>query len=114
MTVTVLGISCFYHDAAAAIIRDGEIVAAAQEERFTRKKHDPRFPLHAINYCLEEAFVEADELNAVVFYDSPALSFDRVMKSLLAVAPRGRDQWMKAHPRFWASSSSSSVTCSAH
>ena len=100
MAVNVLGISCFYHDSAAAIVQDGEIVAAAQEERFTRKKHDPRFPLRAINYCLEEAFIEADELDAVVFYDSPALSFDRVVKSLLSVAPRSLDQWMKAGPSF--------------
>src|SRR5262245_22306311 len=100
MAVTVLGISCFYHDAAAALVRDGEIVAAAQEERFSRKKHDPRFPRQAINYCLEEAFVEAEELDAVVFYDDPVLSFDRVMKSLLTVAPRGAEQWEGAGPSF--------------
>ncbi|MBK7949409.1 MAG: carbamoyltransferase [Deltaproteobacteria bacterium] len=100
MAPNVLGISCFYHDSAAAIVQDGEIVAAAQEERFTRKKHDPRFPLRAINYCLEEAFLEADELDAVVFYDSPTLSFDRVMKSLLSVAPRSAEQWQKAGPSF--------------
>jgi carbamoyltransferase len=97
---TLLGISCFYHDAAAAIVRDGEIVAAAQEERFTRKKHDPRFPENAIHYCLEEAFIEPDELDAVVFYDNPVLSFDRVLKSLLSVAPRGEAQWLKAAPSF--------------
>jgi len=97
---TILGISCFYHDSAAALVRDGEIVAAAQEERFSRKKHDPRFPRHAVNYCLEEAFIEPDELDAVVFYDDPILSFDRVVKSLLAVAPRGEDQWSKAGPSF--------------
>jgi len=97
---TVLGIACFYHDAAAALVRDGDIVAAAQEERFSRKKHDPRFPRHAINYCLEEAFVEPDALDAVVFYDDPVLSFDRVVKSLLAVAPRGEDVWAKAGPSF--------------
>jgi carbamoyltransferase len=100
VAVHVLGISAFYHDAAAALVSDGEIVAAAQEERFSRKKHDPRFPRHAINYCLEEAFIEADELAAVVFYDNPALSFDRVMKSLLSVAPRGEEQWMKFAPGF--------------
>lgn len=100
--VTVLGISCYYHDAAAAIARDGEIVAAAQEERFSRKKHDPRFPSNAINYCLEEAFVEPNELDAVVFYDNPLLSFDRVLKSLLTVAPRGAKQWTKAVPSFLA------------
>jgi carbamoyltransferase len=100
VSVDVLGISCFYHDAAAAIVRDGEIVAAAQEERFTRKKHDPRFPRNAINYCLEEAFLEADQLDAVVFYDDPVLSFDRVLKSFMAVAPRGAEQWSKAAQSF--------------
>ena len=98
MPVTVLGVSAFYHDSAAAIVRDGEIVAAAQEERFSRKKHDPRLPRHAINYCMEEAFVEPDELDAVVFYDNPLLSFDRVLKSLLATAPRSEAQWMQAAP----------------
>jgi carbamoyltransferase len=93
---TVLGISAFYHDSAAAIVRDGEIVAAAQEERFTRKKHDPRFPKHAINYCLEEAFIETDELDAVVFYDHPWLTLDRVVQSVAATAPRSAEQWAKA------------------
>jgi carbamoyltransferase len=97
---TILGISAFYHDSAAAIIRDGEIIAAAQEERFSRKKHDPRFPLRAINYCLEEAFIDASELDAVVFYDNPLLSFDRLMKNLLTVAPRGLEQWTKAARSF--------------
>jgi carbamoyltransferase len=77
----ILGISAFYHDAAAAIIKDGEIIAAAQEERFTRVKHDPRFPVNAINYCLEEAFIEADELTAIVFYDHPLLTWDRIVKN---------------------------------
>lgn len=100
MAVTVLGISCFYHDAAAAIVRDGSIVAAAQEERFSRVKHDPRFPVNAINYCLEEAFIEAEELDAVVFYDNPALSMDRVLKTILSVAPRGEDVWVRAARSF--------------
>lgn len=77
----ILGISAFYHDSAAAIIKDGEIIAAAQEERFTRVKHDPRFPVQAINYCLEEAFIEANELDAIVFYDHPLLTFDRIVKN---------------------------------
>ncbi len=98
MAVNVLGISAFYHDSAAAIVQDGKIVAAAQEERFSRKKHDPRFPQHAINYCLAEAFIEVDELDAVVFYDHPLLTLDRVLKSLLTVAPRGEQQWLKAAP----------------
>ena len=94
----ILGISAFYHDSAAALVVDGEVVAAAQEERFSRKKHDPRFPRRAINYCLEEAFLEADELDAVVFYDHPGLTFDRVLKSLLSVAPAGAEQWLQAAP----------------
>src|ERR1041384_3136372 len=100
MGKTILGISAFYHDSAAAIIRDGEIVAAAQEERFSRKKHDPRFPARAINYCLEEAFIDASELDAVVFYDNPLLTFDRLMKNFLTVAPLGLEQWTKAARSF--------------
>ena len=96
MAKTILGISAFYHDAAAALVRDGAIVAAAQEERFSRKKHDPRFPRHAINYCLEEAFVESSDLDAVVFYDNPLATFDRVVENSIAVGPRGRDQFLKA------------------
>lgn len=96
MSKLILGISAFYHDSAAAIVRGGEIIAAAQEERFSRKKHDPRFPRHAINYCLGEAFVEADELDAVVFYDHPLLTLDRVLKSILSATPRTEDQWLKA------------------
>ena len=92
----VLGISAYYHDAAAALVRDGEIIAAAQEERFSRKKHDPRFPRQAINYCLGEAFIDPSELEAVVFYDSPLLTLDRVMKNALSVAPSGRDQFVAA------------------
>lgn len=92
----VLGISAFYHDAAAALVRDGEIVAAAQEERFSRKRHDPRFPRRAINYCLGEAFIDPSELEAVVFYDSPLLTFDRIMKNALSVAPAGREQFIAA------------------
>ena len=96
MAKTILGISAFYHDSAAALVRDGEIIAAAQEERFTRKKHDPRFPDHAINYCLEEAFVDAADLDAVIFYDNPLATFDRVVQNALAAGPRGREQFLKA------------------
>ncbi len=92
----ILGISAFYHDSAAAIVRGGRVLAAAQEERFSRKKHDPRFPRHAINYCLGEAFIEADELDAVVFYDHPLLTLDRVLKSILSKTPQTEDQWIKA------------------
>jgi carbamoyltransferase len=100
MGKTILGISAFYHDSAAALVRGGEIVAAAQEERFSRRKHDPRFPSRAINYCLEEAFIEPSELDAVVFYDNPLLTFDRLVKSLLTVAPAGEEQWTKAARSF--------------
>src|SRR5262249_41373913 len=93
---TILGISAFYHDSAAALVRNGEIVAAAQEERFTRKKYDPRFPAHAIHYCLEEAFIDPDQLDAVVFYDNPLLTFDRVFKNFLSIAPAGISEWGKA------------------
>jgi carbamoyltransferase len=93
---TVLGISAFYHDSAAAIVSDGEIVAAAQEERFSRRKHDPRFPVRAIDYCLGEAFVEPSELDAVVFYDHPLLSLERIVASLVAVAPGGEEPWHQA------------------
>lgn len=92
----VLGISAYYHDAAAAIVQNGEIIAAAQEERFSRKKHDPRFPARAINYCLGEAFIDASELEAVVFYDSPLLTLDRVIKNAVTVAPGGREQFVAA------------------
>jgi len=74
MTRYVLGISAFYHDSAAAILKDGKIIAAAQEERFTRRKHDPAFPRGAINYCLEEAEIDGSGLAAIPFYDDPALT----------------------------------------
>jgi len=92
----ILGISAYYHDAAAAIVRDGVILAAAQEERFSRKKNDPRFPKAAINYCLGEAFIEPAELDAVVYYENPMLTLDRVIKNAVQVAPTGRDQFMAA------------------
>lgn len=95
-----LGISCFYHDAAAALIRDGEIIAAAQEERFTRRKGDPSFPESAINYCIEEAHIKVCEINSVVFYDRPGLTFDRILSSFLSVAPRGFKAWQEAAPRW--------------
>jgi carbamoyltransferase len=96
MSKTILGISAFYHDAAAALVRDGVIVAAAQEERFTRKKHDPRFPVNAINYCLEEGFVDPADLDAVIFYDNPLATFDRVVENALAAGEDGREQFLKA------------------
>ena len=85
----VLGISAFYHDSAAAMVEDGRIVAAAQEERFTRKKHDSSFPRNAIAYCLEEVDAKLDELDHVVFYDKPFLKFERLIETYIALAPRG-------------------------
>jgi carbamoyltransferase len=85
----ILGISAFYHDSAAALIDDGRIVAAVQEERFTRKKHDPAFPHNAIAYCLDEAGVTAAELDHIVFYDKPFLKFERLLETYIALAPRG-------------------------
>ena len=89
----VLGISGLYHDSAAALVADGAIVAAAQEERFSRLKNDARLPLHAIRYCLNEAGLRADDLDAIVFYDNPVLSLDRTLTTFLSVAPRGRARW---------------------
>ena len=85
----ILGISAFYHDSAAAIIKDGKIVAAAQEERFTRKKHDSSYPFNAIKYCLEEANIMLNEVDNVVFYEKPFLKFERLLETYLAFAPRG-------------------------
>ena len=95
---TILGLSAFYHDSAAALVRDGDIVAAAQEERFTRKKHDEAFPAHAIRYCLDEAGLATTDLDYVVFYDKPLLKFDRLLETYLAYAPRGFSSFLKAMP----------------
>lgn len=94
----ILGISCFYHDSAACLVSDGKILAAVQEERFTRKKHDPRFPKNAIKYCLEEAGITIQSLDYVVFYDKPFLTFDRLLMSYLTVAPKGLRSWVEAMP----------------
>ncbi len=94
----VLGISAFYHDSAAALVEDGRVVAAAQEERFTRKKHDPSFPRNAIAYCIEEAKIKFDELDHVVFYDKPFLKFERLMETYIASAPRGFRSFKMAIP----------------
>jgi len=95
-----LGISCFYHDAAAALVHDGEIVAAAQEERFSRRKYDPSFPSNSILYCLEEGDVPVRNLDTIVFYDKPALTFDRLVNSYLNVAPKGLNSWLTSMPRW--------------
>jgi carbamoyltransferase len=97
--VNVLGISAFYHDSAACLVRDGEIVAAAQEERFSRKKHDAGFPRHAIDYCLGEGgLTNASQLGLVAFYEKPFLKFERLLSTYLACAPRGLPSFLKAMP----------------
>ena len=88
-SVEILGISAFYHDSAACLVVDGEIIAAAQEERFTRIKHDHNFPVHAARYCLREAGISAEELDYVGFYDKPLLKFDRLLETYLDYAPSG-------------------------
>jgi carbamoyltransferase len=94
----ILGVSAFYHDSAAALVEDGRIVAAAQEERFTRKKHDARFPRHAIDYCLAAGGVGEDALDYVVFYDKPFLKFERLLETYLSFAPRGFGSFRMAMP----------------
>ncbi len=96
--MNILGISAFYHDAAACLVTDGHIIAAAQEERFTRIKHDAGFPAHAIRYCLQEAGIGAAELDFVVFYDKPFPKFERILETYLAFAPRGFKSFAKSLP----------------
>lgn len=94
----ILGISAYYHDSAACLVKDGEIIAAAQEERFTRKKHDFNFPFNAIQYCLKAGEITAKELNYVAFYDKPFIKFERLLESYLAYAPIGIKSFIKAMP----------------
>ncbi len=96
--MNILGISAYYHDAAAALVNDGRIVAAAQEERFTRKKHDAGFPRNAVQYCLQEGGVRAQDLDAVVFYDKPFLKFERILETYFAFAPKGYRSFAKGLP----------------
>jgi len=96
--VNILGLSAFYHDSAACLVRDGEIVAAAQEERFTRKKHDASFPKCAVTYCLGEGGIKVEELEYVAFYEKPFLKFDRILHSYLAYAPAGLKSFLMATP----------------
>ena len=98
MSKSILGLSAYYHDSAAAIMIDGRIAAAAQEERFSRKKHDHRFPLHATRYCLEETGLKPENLDYVVFYDKPFLKFDRLLETYLAYAPLGLRSFLSAMP----------------
>jgi len=96
--MNILGISAYYHDSAAALLRDGTIIAAAQEERFTRKKHDYRFPTHAVNYCLQAGGIDATELDHVVFYDKPLLKFERLIETYIAYAPQGFKLFLMGMP----------------
>jgi len=98
MPSRILGISAFYHDSAAALVIDGRIAAAAQEERFTRTKHDPGFPLHAIRYCLDQAGIRAGDLDHVVFYEKPFIKFERLLETYLAFAPSGFPSFRLAIP----------------
>jgi carbamoyltransferase len=96
--MTILGISAFYHDSAAAIVQNGSLVAAAQEERFTRKKHYADFPIHAIKYCLRQAGVNISQVDAIVFYDKPLLKFERLLETYYGFAPKGLLSFLKAMP----------------
>ena len=96
--VYVLGISAFYHDSAAALIKDGEIIAAAQEERFSRIKNDRRFPLSAINFCLEQGNIQQNDLNAIVYYDNTSLTLERMLWTFAATAPNSEEAWLRAIP----------------
>ena len=94
----ILGLSAYYHDSAAALLIDGEPIAAAQEERFTRKKHDAAFPRQAIEYCLAEAGITLDEVDHIAFYDKPFLKFERLLETYVANAPRGFKSFQMAIP----------------
>jgi len=96
--VNILGISAFYHDSAACLLRDGEIIAAGSEERFTRIKGDPSFPIHAARYCLQEGGIGVDDLTFVAFYDKPLLKFERILETYLGIAPRGFKSFAMAGP----------------
>src|SRR5512139_3025432 len=96
--MNILGISAFYHDSAACLLRDGVIVAAAQEERFTRKKHDSSFPRNAVAYCLHAGGIHTQDLHLVAFYEKPFLKFDRILHSYLAYAPKGWRSFLMAIP----------------
>ena len=101
----ILGISAFYHDSAAAVVDNGTVIAAAQEERFTRKKHDANFPSNAVEYCLGVLGGSLDSIDYVAFYDKPLLKFERLLETYIALAPRGFDlsaylrAWLSAAPR---------------
>ena len=111
--MTILGLSAFYHDSAAALIEDGAIVAAAQEERFTRHKHDPGFPRHAVEFCLRHASIGLTGVDAVVFCDKPWLKFERLLETYLGFAPAGSLHFSRRCPSGLRKSSISSRCSSA-
>src|SRR3989338_7084571 len=95
-SIYILGISCFYHDSAAALLKDGKIIAAAHEERFTRKRHDEQFPENAVKFCLDFVGINAGDLLAVAFYDKPFLKFERILTTYLDTWPKGIFSWVPA------------------
>ena len=95
---SILGLSAFYHDSAACLVADGEIIAAAQEERFSRVKHDAGFPKNAVRYCLKESGLTPDQIDYVGFYDKPLLKFERLLETYLDYAPSGFPSFLKAMP----------------
>ena len=94
----ILGISAFYHDSAACILKDGEIISAAQEERFTRKKHDASYPYNSVKYVLNEAKLDLNEIDQIVFYEKPFLKFERLLETYLAFAPKGFISFLMSMP----------------
>lgn len=96
--MNILGVSCFYHDSAACLVQDGKIIAAVQEERFTRKKHDFNFPINSIKWCIKEGRITTNDLNFVVFYDKPFIKFERILETSLTYAPTGIRQFVQAMP----------------
>ena len=96
--MNILGISCFYHDSAACMLVDGEVVAAAQEERFTRKKHDHDFPRCAIDHCMKMTGLSIDQIDYTAFYDKPFIKFERILETILTFAPGGVSSYLKAVP----------------
>ena len=94
----ILGISAFYHDSAACLVQDGNIIAAAQEERFTRKKHDADFPFNAIKFCIREAKINSSDIDNVIFYEKPFLKFERLIETYLSFAPKGFSSFSKSMP----------------
>ena len=96
MSSYILGLSCYYHDSAACLIKNGEIIAAAQEERFSRKKHDSRFPKNAISYCLKKEGISLSDIDQIVYYEKPLLTFERLLETYLGAAPRGGRSFIAA------------------